>query len=139
MLDDMCLARFAVEKNKRKAAGLVSLYTPPARTDALSVFTATEAPEKDMLDAGKYVACERKKSHLYGWAVLPEGAYESLRLMASIDSSPSFGKCCHANVTGWPEEKVERISLAQKLAGCHETYPVHKLPEPADSGYAPEN
>ena len=138
MSDALCLARFVDEKTKLGPAGLVRLYTPPEYCDALSVFTATGAPQEDMLEAGKYVARTRQKRHLYGWAVLPECAYESLSLQASIDGIPTFGKCCHANVIGWPSGKNERIRVAQKLVEHHKTRPVYKLPERADSEYAPE-
>jgi hypothetical protein len=139
MTDNLSLARFADEKKKLGPAGLVRLYTPPRLSETLSVFTATEAPEEDMLDAGKYVARERKKRHLYGWAILSGCAYKSLHLKVSIDGNPTFGKCLHANVTGWPNEQIEKIACAQKLVKFHKEFPVHKLAKRVDSGYSPNN
>ena len=141
MSEALCLARFADEKGRLSPAGLVRLYTPPDHADSLSAFTATGAPKEDMLEAGKHVARERKHRHLFGWAVLRNCAYQSLSLKICIDGTPTFGKCRHTNVKGWPSEKLERVGLAQKLVKFHKpcctsSY-IHRLSERVGSGYAP--
>ena len=139
MSDDLCLARFADERGRLSPSGLVRLYTPPVHDDSLSVFTSTGASKEDMREAGKFVARERKHRYLFGWAVLRQCAYESLGLKICIDGAPTFGKCRHTNVKGWPSEKLERIGLAQKLVKFHEacSCSIRKLPERIDSGFAP--
>ena len=138
MSDALCLARFAVEKGKLSPAGLVRLYTPPDYAD-LSVFTATGAPEGDMREAGRFVARKGRHRYLIGWAVLRTCAYESLSLKICIDGVPTFGKCRHANVKGWPNGKLERVGLAQKLVKFHNENPcsICRLPKREDSGYVP--
>lgn len=137
MSDALCLARFADEKGKLSPSGLVRLYTPPVRDNSLSVFTATKAPEVDMLEAGKFVAREREHRYLFGWALLRQCAYESLGLKICIDGDPTFGKCRHTNVKGWHSGKLERVGLAQKLVKFHKACCIRRLPKPVDSGYAP--
>ena len=99
------------------------------------MYTTTDAPEEDVIEAGQDTARKRKKERLYGWHWVCDEIFDDLPPLAlKIDGNPSFGKCQHANVTGWPAKKNQSLDLIHELIGKLPKG-LFKLPEPIVSGY----
>ena len=136
MADRVCLARFADESRRVKPAGLAKLFEPHRKSRSLSLFTTTDAPEQDVLDAGRYAAKNRKRERLYGWQWACKEVFEGLRLSVDIDGNPTIGKCRHVNVTGWPSDEQLELPIVHALIEKLAPEGLFKLPSPVASGYA---
>ena len=113
--DHSSYARFVVESGKRSGRGRTHLFLPPASRDALSVYTASDAPASDLHAAGQHVA-EARERCLYGWFLTRDSAYREHGLRIEPDpTAPSFGACHHMNVCGWPIPRGDRMAIAQAL------------------------
>lgn len=110
-------ARFIDSDSKRGCGrGRTSLYTPPSN-GSLSVFTADNAPEHDLLEAGCYVACEKNKEFLYGWSCMTRASYAEFDLTVTpCEDNIVFGACRHMEVLGWPDSKTGKVDVAQELS-----------------------
>ena len=108
-------------------SGRTSLYTP-ASDGTFSVYTADNAPERDLTDAGLYVARDKRKEFLFGWSFMTRAAYAKFDLLVtSCEDGLIFGVCEHMQVSGWPKSKSDILSVAQKLSKKEESR--HILPE----------
>lgn len=121
---------------------MVSLCTPQFDSDrptdtGLSVFTATDALRDDKVAAGVHVAKEMGRKKLHGWHIFGEDQFTRVgQLYLHIDGKPTFGRCRHGNIMGWPPSKSGCLSKAQEFVrsmGEHSEGPAtHLLPKPID-------
>ena len=135
MSDELCFARFADESKRVRPSGLVKLFEPHHSTQTLSLFTTTEAPETDVLRAGKYAASERKRAWLYGWSWVCTKTLSQIPLSVDIDGNPTIGKCRHVNLRGWPSDVSQALSVVHRLIDKLAPGSLHKLPTRIASGY----
>ena len=112
---DDVFARFAVETGKIKLKERVAhhkLFEPS--NGRLSV-QHTAGLDNDALTAiGRAIASMREgNKSLHGWEKLARQCFLDSRLVICIDNDPRQG---HATVTGWPDDRNERIDIQKKLA-----------------------
>jgi hypothetical protein len=107
------LCRFVFSKSHidSRSGRVTSAVFMPPRDLKLSVFRIKELSEQDVLEIGKKVGkvSDRK---LVGHANLAVKEFEKRDLQIQADNKPIR----HANVINWPDEKAQRLILAQELA-----------------------
>ena len=132
---DRSFARFIDESKRRRGGGRTKLFIPSKDTHNISVFTADDAPDSDLEQAGTHVARERRRRNLYGWAIFYESILSEQQLGVVPDPDGlTFGVCKHMNVQGWPMSNPSRVmDIAQELA---EAACWRVLPEPIPSGFS---
>jgi hypothetical protein len=84
---------------------------PGPKDNKTSVFRIEGLSLAEVCALGEGIAGPLGKT-LYGSGQLPTKHVEGLGLFVEPDDRPFR----HANISGWPAEKSERLSLAQQLA-----------------------
>lgn len=114
---DEDVARFATQSGQfRPSDGTAKpdLFMPNVQGET-SVMRLRDATESDVWAIGRTVA-EGTNRSLYGRADV--GVYACAALNLRVVASPQPNHPNHADITGWPEPKPDRKSIAQKLAAA---------------------
>ena len=121
------LARFILQSSHvRRSDGTLKqdAFMPHPYTD-LSVTRHLLATEPELWTVGQTVADIQSK-RLYGRGDVQ--ALECEQLGMRVQADPVEGNSNHANITGWPQEKPEQKTKAQKLAAASTFVPNPVLP-----------
>ena len=120
------LARFAFQNREVRLGKPVHpcLFRPPAN-GRLSVSFIDGNTNQEITETGKDVGQRRADNEnqtktLYGWARLNRTAFTDLGLVLNPDNS-------HVNVEGWPNNRLDKLDRAQKIARKSEP---NRLTEP---------
>ena len=87
-------------------------FEPSDRDNSTSVFRIIGLTEEQIWYLGHHFVAQNRTSSLRARADVSVSVINNLQLRLVPDEPPPR----HANITGWPEEKDRRMSLAQLLA-----------------------
>lgn len=101
-------AHFSVDNNRVK----YSAFLPNPTNGETSVFRISGVSERDVWGMGtEYVAKEREKTlKARGDVIAIKVLNKKLNVTPDTETHPR-----HANITGWPQDKSERLLLAKEL------------------------
>ena len=135
--DGAKFVRFAPHQRKLKGlSAKKTLFLPPEPDEGqereISVFSAKGATCDDLKKAAKHVAREQGRP-VYGGLFTLREAFEIEDLSICLDAL-RFGESVHANIRGWPREKLDQMEIAKRLAeaSCVRELdtPIHPPPAP---------
>jgi len=112
---DARLARYLVQSNRfNKDKGYVKpeAFLPNPTDLKTSVFRVKGLSDAQVCALGETMIATPLRKTLYGSGQLAVTEVEGVGLRVEPDDKPAR----HANISGWPPEKSERLSLAQQLA-----------------------
>lgn len=106
--------RYSKDKDKITRNRVHRRLFSPRKDGTLSVQNVDGLELPQIKEIGERAAKQDNKS-LYGWAKLTRAAFEDASLRVCIDDEPW---CGHTTITGWPDERNERINKQQMLASA---------------------
>jgi len=114
VLPDELLARFILQRNRiRHDLSVKADAFVPHPYRELSVTRHVGLPNEAIWRIGRAVAESANKT-LHGRADVKARVFADYKL--AVDAAPTPANANHANVTGWPLNKAEQKSTAQKIA-----------------------